>query len=270
MEEARERKQDGNGDGSGNGAGTGTGVETRGQAGTVTGAGMGTGTGTGSREWRGGGEESFGIRHIREEAEYKTRHCHSARGIISVARRWRLQIARSFWRKNRAPAQRCGTEGRTVYQGREGGNGDGNRDGGGNEDEDGNEHEGRDRSENGNENGDDNRDEVGGEGGPGNLQSGTVLEVGRKMRKGGRRQRVTNNHTRRTRRPRETVASCSGPEHREGGRGKGSGRAEERRRSARNRTRVVDVMWKAVETWAEGEKNINKKVLVQNMSTNKI
>ena len=34
----------------------------------------------------------------------------------------------------------------------------------------------------------------------------------------------------------------------------GSVRAEERRRSARNRTRVVDVMWKTGETCMEREK----------------
>ena len=61
-----------------------------------------------------------------------------------------------------APARRCGTEGRTGHQRREGGNGDGNR--GGDEDENGKEHECRDESEN--------RDESGGEREPGNLQSG--------------------------------------------------------------------------------------------------
>ena len=34
----------------------------------------------------------------------------------------------------------------------------------------------------------------------------------------------------------------------------GSGRAEERRRSARNRKIVVDAMWETGETWVEGEK----------------
>ena len=34
----------------------------------------------------------------------------------------------------------------------------------------------------------------------------------------------------------------------------GSGRAEERRRNARNSTRVVDEMWETKGTWAEGEK----------------
>ena len=34
----------------------------------------------------------------------------------------------------------------------------------------------------------------------------------------------------------------------------GSGRAKERRRSARNRKRVVDAMWKSGETWVGREK----------------
>ena len=43
----------------------------------------------------------------------------------------------------------------------------------------------------------------------------------------------------------------------------GSGRAEERRGSARNRTRLVDAMWETGETWAERGKNVEKKGLVQ-------
>ena len=43
----------------------------------------------------------------------------------------------------------------------------------------------------------------------------------------------------------------------------GSRRAEERRRSARSRTRVVDVIWKTGETWAERGKHVDKKGLVQ-------
>ena len=36
---------------------------------------------------------------------------------------------------------------------------------------------------------------------------------------------------------------------------------EEKRRSARNRTRVVNVMWETGVTWVEGEKYVDKKVL---------
>ena len=43
----------------------------------------------------------------------------------------------------------------------------------------------------------------------------------------------------------------------------GSGRAEERRRSASNRTIVVDAMWGTGETWVEIRKNVEKKGLVQ-------
>ena len=43
----------------------------------------------------------------------------------------------------------------------------------------------------------------------------------------------------------------------------GSGRAEERRRSARCCTSVVDAMWETGETWVEREKNVDKKRLVQ-------
>ena len=43
----------------------------------------------------------------------------------------------------------------------------------------------------------------------------------------------------------------------------GSGRAEKRRRSARNRTRLVDVMWETGEISVERGKNVRKKGLVQ-------
>ena len=43
----------------------------------------------------------------------------------------------------------------------------------------------------------------------------------------------------------------------------GSGRAKERRKSAINRTRVVDAMWETGETWVEREKNVDKKGLAQ-------
>ena len=47
----------------------------------------------------------------------------------------------------------------------------------------------------------------------------------------------------------------------------GSERAEERRRSARNRKVVVDAMWETRKTWMEKEKNVEKKGLVQWMLT---
>ena len=42
-----------------------------------------------------------------------------------------------------------------------------------------------------------------------------------------------------------------------------SGRAEERRRSARNRKMVVDAMWETGETWVERGKHVEKKGLVE-------
>ena len=123
-----------------------------------------------------------------------------------------------------------------TRDGREGngnGKGDGNRDGGwdGSEDEYGNEHEGRDGGENRSVNEDDVRHGGGGERKPGTY--GVVLEEGRKTRQGGARQRVISNHSRKTQRPNETVESCGRSEPRDGRRGIGSGRAEERRISAR-------------------------------------
>ena len=64
------------------------------------------------------------------------------------------------------------------------------------------------------------------------------------------------------RRPRETVASCRRPEPGDERGGPGSGRAEERRTSARKPTRVVDAMWETGETWAVGEAIDKRKVLV--------
>ena len=69
------------------------------------------------------------------------------------------------------------------------------------------EHEGGDGSENGSgngrKNGDENRKEIGGGREPGNY--GVVIEVDRKTREGGRRQRVTSNRSPKTRRPSKTV-----------------------------------------------------------------
>ena len=90
-----------------------------------------------------------------------------------------------------------------------------------------------------------------------------ALELGRKTREGGRRQRVTSHHSCKTRRPSETVASCRGPEPRGGRRRTGSGGVEKRQRSARSPTRIADTMWETGDTWAGREKNADKKVLVQ-------
>ena len=73
-----------------------------------------------------------------------------------------------------APHQQCGTQGITGYKGREGENGDVNRDGGGdgNQNEYGNKHGGRDWGEKGSGNGSKNRDEGGGEREAGDLRNG--------------------------------------------------------------------------------------------------
>ena len=36
----------------------------------------------------------FGIHHIRKDTEYKAIRCHTARGIISVERGWRLLVGK--------------------------------------------------------------------------------------------------------------------------------------------------------------------------------
>ena len=50
----------------------------------------------------------------------------------------------------------------------------------------------------------------------------------------------------------------------------GSERTGERRRSVRNRTRLVDTMWETGETWVERGKNVEKKRLVQELPTQTI
>ena len=57
-----------------------------------------------------------------------------------------------------------------------------------------------DGGENGRDNGDENGEEGGREREPGNLRSGYKGGIGRKTREGGRRQRVTGTHSRKTRR----------------------------------------------------------------------
>ena len=71
-----------------------------------------------------------------------------------------------------------------------------------------------------------------------------ILELGRKTRK---KVTPTSNqccHSRKTRRPSETVVSFGGPEPSAGWRETGPGRTEERQRGARNLRIVIDAMWK--------------------------
>ena len=161
------------------------------------------------REGGGGGELWYLPHRERSRVEdqvspFRTRH-RLCRQEVAPADSQHLRV------QDLAPDRQYSTEGRTGHQGWEGRNGDGNRDEGrdGREDEYGNKHESRGGGKNGSGNGsrDENRDEGGGEREPGNFYE-VVTEVGRKTREGGRRQRVTNNHSRKTRRPSETVASC--------------------------------------------------------------
>ena len=113
-------------------------------------------------------------------------------------------------------------QGTTGHQGREGGKGDGyrDRDGDGNEDGCGNEHKIRDWGENGSGTGTGTRIKirVDGRENLGNFE--IELKVDRKTQEGGRRQRETSNHNRKTRRPSETIASCEGSAPPDGKRGK--------------------------------------------------
>ena len=54
------------------------------------------------------------------------------------------------------------------------------------------------------------------------------------------------------------MASCGGPEPRDRRRWTGSGRAEERQRSARNPGRGINVVLETRQTWVEDEKNVDR------------
>ena len=102
-----------------NGAVTGTGA----RAGTGSEAGKGLKM---KMEERGGG--SSGICHIRgkvivedQTLPFRTRH-HLCRQEVAPTASYQLRT------QVLAPVWRCGTEGKTRHQGREGGHGDGNRD----------------------------------------------------------------------------------------------------------------------------------------------
>ena len=143
--------------------------------------------------------------------------------------------SQQFRAQNWASVRQSGTERRTGHQEREGRNGDGNRDGGGNEGRDGGENRSGNGGENRSGNGDEKREEDGGEREPRNLRSAIRGGSEDAKRGGGQRQGVTNSHSRKTRRPSETVASWDGR------RGTWSGRTEERRTSVRNPRRVLGI-----------------------------
>ena len=141
--------------------------------------------------------------------------------------------------------RRCCTEERTGPQNRERGRGDANKDGDG----DGN------YDENGN--GDEDGGECGGEREPGNRLSDGRSEV-EDAREG-----VTLPHGPTPQRDRRIMRRTSGESQDQGG-------AEEGRRSARNPRRVMNAMRKTRETWAVGEKNVDKRALLQEMSIENI
>ena len=60
---------------------------------------------------------------------------------------------------------------------------------------------------------------------------GVTVKVGRGTRERGQRHRVTSSHSRKNRRPNETVTSYGGPELRDKRQGTGSGRVGDGRRS---------------------------------------
>ena len=96
-----------------------------------------------------------------------------------------------------------------------------------------------------------------------------VIEVGRKTQEGERCQRVTSNHSRQTRQPSETVASCGGPESRDGTQGTILGKVQERRRVQETQKSYS----RDVESGGDlggKRKNVDKKVLVEYLSTQKI
>ena len=172
--EARERTQDGNGSKkSGDGEGSGTGREqARGRrrenerktgTGTGTGAEMGTGT---RMEKEGGEQNSSAIRHTSKKKQSRRPGTAIPRVASSLLCRHEVAPAggQQLREKDLAPLSDCGTQGKTWHQGRDGGNGDGNRDGDGdgNENEDGNGHEARDGGRNGSENDNEYGEESGG------------------------------------------------------------------------------------------------------------
>ena len=177
--ETRERTPDGNEDR----GRTRASAEMRTGTVTVTGAGtwMGLETVKGTvlkREW---GEGELGYPPHQEIIRLQHQPFHARHYLCRQQAAY--EGSQQLLTQNLALARRCGTEGRRVHQGREGGNGDGNRaeSRDGNEDEYGNELEG---GENGSGNGEENREGVGGERNLGNHRSGNMGGVRRRERGG--------------------------------------------------------------------------------------
>ena len=130
--ESRRRTQDGNGNGDEGGS--------RGGIGDGKGNRIGEGEGEGKELWY----PSDHGRTVEDQALQFLTRCYLCRQEVAPAGSQQLRA------QGPAPVRRCCTKRRTGHQGREGGNGDGDRDrgGDGNEDEYGNEHKVRDWGEN--------------------------------------------------------------------------------------------------------------------------
>ena len=171
---------------------TRTGTETRAVVEMATGAGTGTGSKMGNKsrmEREGGGRTRALVSATAisgKKSRIKIRHCHSARGIIPLDRRWYLQVASFSCTTRRlhddvVPREEQGTTdgNEKAVTGTGTGVGSGTR----TRTEMSTRLEGRmDEGDNGSGNGDDNEAEGGGERRDGNLRSGKVC---RKTRGGG-------------------------------------------------------------------------------------
>ena len=199
------------------GAETGTGAEVRGRAqdgnGNVGGDenecsggdGNGDGTGNGNGDGNENGDGTWGggelwypphqeICRVEDQAlPFGTQHPLCRQEVVPAgSRQLRAQVP--------APARRCDTEGGTGHQGRQGGNDDGNRDRGG----DGTKIAMGART--GAETGTRIERKAGGRESLRTYE--VIIEVSRKTREGGRRQRVTSKHSCKTRRLGVAIASC--------------------------------------------------------------
>ena len=137
--------------------------------------------------------------------------------------------SQQLYAQDPTPAHRCRTEGRTGHEGREGGNGDGNRDVGGK----------------GRENGDEYIYQ-----GRGKIKSGSENASRRATRTS-----ISNQ----PQDPPQRVCRIMQKTRAQGrGGGTGSGKAEERRRSARHSARLVEVMRETRRLGRKEKKNVDK------------
>ena len=267
--EVNKGAKDGNGDGSRGGAGTGTGTETRGRSQDGNGGGSGDrnqssfGDENGDEDGNGDGNEGEIGAGGGEVKKRKRPHenCTSDQALLFRTRHHlgRQGIALTGIRKLRSqdpvPVHMHRTEGVTGPERQEGSNGVGSGIGVGGGNRDGNGVRGGDGDGAGtgtgegveaNEGAQDGNGDGSGDGdGGGDPWTNTGWERGRE--KG----------------PKTRAIVEMGMGTRMGtGTRIGSGRAEERRRSARNRTRLVNAMWETGKTWVERGENLDNKEMV--------